>query len=70
MVLRGAALVKTRSDERYSLVRLGATERSSRKIWWKASLNWTEATVLGLKWSISVQGKPNVWQQGQTKVVA
>ena len=49
MVLRRAALVKTRSDEGYLLARLGATERGSGKTGWKASRDWTEATVLGLE---------------------
>ena len=33
MVLRRAALVKTRSNEGYSLAGLGATERSSLEDW-------------------------------------
>ena len=49
MVLRRAALVKTRSNEGYSLARLGVTGRGSRKTSWEASRDWTEATVLGLE---------------------
>ena len=52
-------LVKTRSDEGSLLV-------GTRSDLSGFSEYWTEAMVLGLEWSSSVQGKPNVWLQGKT----